>query len=368
MENDKSASSCKNEPVSKMDLQSWQNRIRSTQSSLLTPEVRERVMKSAERQQRALKSVKRANYLQRTNYVSSAASATTLRTFSARPTPKDYADVSKTNSKWTTSMQSNIDRDDDEAENELREVEEELRVQWRSMPPPAPAPPVENSGGGGILGNIFGFGRRAAPSTDLLAYDGLVSPEQQIQAQEALADEVTTLLEQLAKEPTDEAELAAKFALFENFLNTVVLIRDQTLLFWEENKDQFASADGRALASAEQEIRHIDNREAMGIVDNPHKWFVYSMTRKANDNSKAIGQTLAKLRGRLELLSREELGECPFCLDPMNVDASTVLGCCHRVCTDCWTNWSTLKGKRAFCPLCKHEEFVQEILTTGDDS
>lgn len=373
MDSAKSVESSTSSAVSNSDLQLWHHRIRETQSNLLTPEVRERVMKAAQKQQRALKSVKRANYLQRTNYVSSAASATTLRTFSARPTPKEYSDVSANNAKWTTSMQSNIARDDEEAENELREVEEELRTQWRSMPPversgaiPQAAP---NSGGGGILGNIFGFGARrdaAAPVSDILLFDGLSGAEEQMQAQDALANEVTTLLEQLAKEPTDEAELAAKFALFENFLNTVVLIRDQTLQFWEENKDQFASADNRALAAAQQEIRHIDNREAMGIVDNPHKWFVYSMTRKANDNSKAIGQTLAKLRSRLELLSREDLGDCPFCLDAMNVDASTVLGCCHRVCTDCWTHWSALKGNRAFCPLCKHEEFVQEILTTGD--
>lgn len=44
----------------------------------------------------------------------------------------------------------------------------------------------------------------------------------------------------LAKEPTDDEELAAKFKIFETILATVTTIREQVLAFWEENKDQFS--------------------------------------------------------------------------------------------------------------------------------
>lgn len=176
---------------------------------------------------------------------------------------------------------------------------------------------------------------------------------------EATTREVDQLLELFAVEPSEEAELAAKFTLFENFLANVTAIRTQTLEFWEENKDQFVGASG---AACEREIKAIDSTDAMGIDDSAlSKWFVHAMTKKANQNNAAITQTLAKLRSRLELLAGE-LGECPCCLDAMQAETCTTLGCCHKVCTDCWDHWVELKGAAAFCPLCKHREFVEEVL------
>ena len=95
---------------------------------------------------------------------------------------------------------------------------------------------------------------------------------------------------------------------------------------------------GAAKAIAEENIRTIDSHEALGIVDDSSKWFVYWMTRKAHENSGAINTILAALRARLQVLAQEDL-ECPMCLEPISnapadLDAEpsfVVLGCCHKV-------------------------------------
>ncbi len=170
--------------------------------------------------------------------------------------------------------------------------------------------------------------------------------------------EVEALLEQLAVEPEDAAELQAKFALFENVLSTVTAIREQTLAFWEENKDQFL---GASRAACDKDIRQLDSEAAMGIEEHSGRWFVFFMTSKANQNNAAITQTLAMLRSRLQLLA-QDLGECPCCLDSLQAETCTTLSCCHKLCAECWTHWAALKGAAAFCPLCKHQEFVEEVL------
>jgi hypothetical protein len=180
-----------------------------------------------------------------------------------------------------------------------------------------------------------------------------------LQTAQAVGSELADLLRQLEREPSDEAECNAKFRLFEDFLATVTTIREQTLAFWAENKDQFT---GSSRTAGDRAIRDIDSSSAMGIEDDPRRWFVYLMAIKANENSTAISAVLASLRSRLEQLANE-LGECPFCLDPMSADTCTLLACAHRACNSCWMHWQQLKGpEAAFCPICRHAEFVEEIL------
>jgi hypothetical protein len=166
------------------------------------------------------------------------------------------------------------------------------------------------------------------------------------------------LLDSLAVEPTDPAELVAKFALYESFLETVVAIREQTIDFWTANRDQF---DGAALAAGDQAIRVIDNPVSMGIFDESQQWFVYLMMKKAHENQTSIACTLAAIRAKLDLLAQDDL-DCPFCLDPIARESMKVLTCFHKTCSDCWAHWEDLKGRQAFCPLCRHEEFVQDIV------
>ncbi len=171
--------------------------------------------------------------------------------------------------------------------------------------------------------------------------------------------DLSALLVQLVKEPTDDVELTAKFTLFETFLATVTLIREQTLQFWSENADQFA---GDARAQLQRSVSAIDSHAALGIQDDPRKWFVYSMTMKADENAKAISRVLALVKTRLELLAMDG-GECPCCFDALNPLNVTTLSCCHKICTDCWENWAAMKGHNVFCPLCNQRAFVDEVIS-----
>ena len=218
----------------------------------------------------------------------------------------------------------------------------------------------------------------------------LEAVEKELDDAEALTGVVVTeeigiaaLLLQLAEEPKDDAELAAKFCLYENFMDGVSSVREETFLFWSENKPLF---EGAVLAASERAMKELDNAEAMGLDDdtqgfaassptdvfrgfsrssNKPKWFVYHMTKKANDNSIKIGNTLGVLRGRLELLQKE-LEDCPFCLQDLKERSESeviTLGCCHRACAECWSNWQHIQGpSRAFCPLCRNVEFLEEII------
>jgi hypothetical protein len=374
-------------PLTAEAVHAWENRIKHVQQSRATPEVRERVKASNERQQRAAKAVKSASRLERTNMLNMASSAMALQSYSAvppaAPAPPAAApsarggifgmfggpvtappappsnDVflmesasryQKYSSKINTSISAKrskrseapMEEDAGELEStkELDDLEDEMRRDMDHLMRAAPsaAPTARMMG-------AFGFG-------------GMGHAERE-HATVAMTSELMTLLNQLATEPTNDAEISAKFLLFENFLGTVVTIREETLTFWGTNKDQFS---GQTRVSAEREIAGIDNSESMGIVDDPRKWFVYSMTKKASENSASISKILSGLRARLELLS-QDLGECPYCLEQMSVETSTVLGCCHRACTECWDHWVALKGARAFCPLCRNEEFIQEVLS-----
>jgi hypothetical protein len=321
----------------------WQNRIKDVQSSRVSPADRLRIQQYGERQQRAMKSVKTATRLERCNMLSSASNSITLSRFSAASAPAQYQENISKHKKWSNQVQSSamhkhteVDEESD-GEKDLDALEAELHEEMvlsRQINENVPA----------SVQSVFGF--------------GAMRQEERAIATAAVTSEIMVLLEQLAVEPTNNDEVAAKFALFETILETVVKIREETLNFWAENQDQF---QGGSQSVGRSEIAKLDNVDAMGIIDDPRKWFVYSMTVKANQNSKMISQVLSTLRSYLELLS-QEMGECPYCLDQMTPETSTVLGCCHRVCSDCWMHWVNLKGNRAFCPLCRHEEFVSEIL------
>ena len=225
----------------------------------------------------------------------------------------------------------------------------------------------------------------------------LEAVEKELDDVEALTGVVVTeetgidaLLLQLVEEPTDDVEIEAKFQLYENFLDGVSTVREETFLFWSENKSLF---EGAVLAASERAMKELDTTEAMGLDDDTQgfsmsdsgstqasstggfrgfyrsstkpKWFVYHMTKKANDNSIKIGNTLGVLRGRLELLQKE-LEDCPFCLEDLKEHLESeiiTLGCCHRACKECWINWQHIQGpSRAFCPLCRNVEFLEEII------
>jgi len=172
------------------------------------------------------------------------------------------------------------------------------------------------------------------------------------------------LLKDFAVEPSDDEGLAAKFKLYEDYVETVASSRADTLKFWIACKKDFLSVgDGSAAASVDRSLKAIDRADNLAIDFTATCWFVQSMIKKANANEKIIQRVLAAIKTKVDLLSQS--GECPICLEHLEDEKMTVLGCCHKVCTDCWTQWKKAKNGRAFCPLCRHEDFVTDVATMG---
>jgi len=317
--------------------QEWKQQIKKNLLERVTPELLKEIQTKAEHTRRAYKSYKKVANIERVNYLSSVSNVRTLNCFSlqsARPNEKAneirteaailnegrqrlYQGYLKTKTIVNT---KEAEEDDEEEERLLDSFEVELSTE-----------------------------------TPIRQLDEDISV-----SLTSVANDIDALLAQLKVEPTDDNELIAKFSLYENFLETVTLIRDTTINFWNENKDQFTPA----IASASQrDINKLDDHDNLGIPDdNTSLWFVYYMTKKANQNSKSISLVLSSIKAKLSLLS-QELGECPFCLEQMTLDNVNTVNCGHRTCQPCWNNWIELKRGQAFCPLCKYNDFVSEIVS-----
>jgi len=190
--------------------------------------------------------------------------------------------------------------------------------------------------------------------------------EQVEEAEEVAISEMERLLAQLRVEPNTDEEREAKFELYVTYLETVCVIRKQTFEFWIECKPDFQQEarddKGAAVMSIEKSLKELDSEEAMGMPDFDGRiWFVYGMCKKAAANNVAIQAVLKMIRIKLELLSQQ--GECPICLE--NLDDENVpqlLACCHKVCDECWEHWKALRHGRVFCPLCRNDEFVEDVM------
>jgi hypothetical protein len=350
------------------ELNYWRSRVQAIQLERMTPDVRRRIQESSERQQLAKTASKKCKKLEKVNYLTSASNVSALSNWSlaqTAPIPRAaqvdlYQTHSMMQSAQTTKLQGIM-----------------KSAMSSTLPLPPSVPPR----------NVSAYQSAAAAeeddwdeedeALDELEREVMQTSAQPIQStaivlQSAVAGDVPnltgslnvdllTLLEQVALEPTDAAELEAKFKLFENFLSTVTAIRETTLQFWEENRLVFI--DGAMRSSAERQVKGIDSLDACAIDDDPTKWFVYSMLKKANENSAGISQLLASLRARLDILAQAP-GECPICLDMIPADKCTILSCAHKVCTECWDHYSALMTRDhrgLVCPLCRHEEFVTQL-------
>lgn len=167
------------------------------------------------------------------------------------------------------------------------------------------------------------------------------------------------ILNQLRKEPKDEKEITAKFGLYEDYLATVEDSRNATHNFWKECKPDFEAVDNseHVIKTIEKEIKAIDAEDNLSIIWSETRWFVYDMTKKADQNNDKLKACLHNLEIKLDLLDKED--ECPFCLEAGN--ESVTLGCCHKACKECWTHWQQIKGSNAFCPLCRQGDFLENM-------
>ena len=324
----------------------WTRRIQALNESR-SPELLQQVQERANRQREITQSMTLAADIERRSYYSSASSALALRSFTTSRVENNKSKnvlniIFQTFStrQATVSVQSNAPAGDfakktdtnDDLENEHQLRKEEVENTFHQMDEE--------------LATVFQINTSDANTLDA-AFD-------------QVASEVDQLLGELETEPADETEMAVKFGLYETFLTTVETLRSQTLAFWENNQHLFA---GGTKAVALKKIEAIDSEEALGIEDEDGTsiWFVYWMMKKANSNSAKIQGVLSSLRANLELLAAQDI-DCPFCLESIVTEEETVtLGCCHKSCSTCWNHWVKLKGASAFCPLCKHEEFLYTI-------
>lgn len=172
---------------------------------------------------------------------------------------------------------------------------------------------------------------------------------------------VQTVLQQLRQEPKIEAECTAKFLLYEGYASEVEDMRNTLFKFYEDSRPTVPAVIS---SDMDKQVKGIDSTEAMGIPDGSREWFVYHMMRQAERNNLSMARILDGFEKKLEFLASNDQTECPVCLEDFQqggAHAAETLGCCHKVCKDCWANWSSAMGGRPFCPLCRHEEFLGAI-------
>merc|ERR1719478_2102425 len=87
------------------------------------------------------------------------------------------------------------------------------------------------------------------------------------------------------------------------------------------------------------------------------------MMRQAERNNLRMAAILEGMEKKLEFLASNDQLECPVCLESFDGEERTpeTLGCCHKVCKECWHNWSKVTRGRPFCPFCRHEDFLGAV-------
>jgi len=209
-------------------------------------------------------------------------------------------------------------------------------------------------------GRIVGADARAISSYGQSNFEELSTGT--ISRQSATKVDANILL-QLKVEPPNSEECAAKFALYEAYATEVEDMRDTIMKFHEQSHHLLPTTLAQSMRHA---INSIDNRESMAIQDRTVEWFVYHMMRKAEQNNLGMAHKLGDFEKKIRYLAESCQTECPVCLEPFNegVRRPETLRCCHKICADCWTRWSTVMhglGKHPFCPCCNHCGFIGAV-------
>lgn len=309
----------------------WLSSCRSIQQERMTPEMKARLQRQAKRQRNIGKKCKRARVYAKANDISRKAWAQGNMRLMSAPAPQVDSSRSEYYGKASRQMRSiqavyhnasAWSADNDEEEDAL---EEQL---------------------------------------DMIDAEQLVDGTDNANLSIAANDDMTIhqILRQLMHEPTDDEEIGRKFELYTSLLETVEASRKATNDFWADCKEDFEAAQGNVVAQVERDIKNIDSEDNLGIADHGHRWFVYDMTAKADQNNTMIKGVLKKIETKLELLNKND-DDCPFCLEPLaEIGDPVVLGCCHKACKECWENWQEIKGRNAFCPLCRQDDFLADIV------
>jgi len=329
--------------MSSTDSQAWLNRVASAQRQACSAEDLRRIRDRAARIKRNGMQAKKAGRLSKTMQVCDAAWRSGMRSLGASEAVEDtevrYRSLASAASLTMDSMQvvSGAFRCADGAEEDEEQLEQQLQMQEQTM--------VAN----GTLDSI-----EAATLSSANGATAAAAEEQ------SLAE----VLRSLEDEPADSEACAAKFQLYENYSSVVTDARRATMSLWEEVAGEFDAAPATK-QHCERTIQAIDKHANLGIADDPRRWYVHGMVKQSARNARTIDGVLGEMRTKLELLTSQT--ECPVCLEPFGTERpASALSCAHKVCAECWGHWSAMSpGSTTFCPLCRHEEFLERILSAA---
>lgn len=330
--------------------QAWLQRVHEVQFSRMTPQQREAVREAAERAREHEQRARRCkamtlgasrSYALAKEGLRQMSAASSVSPAAAMEASARYAVAQQASeahqermmTRWSPMMSGpqQIERAVAEAEEELEEAEALHAV-------------------AGMIGS---------PNIDQMRADLVVASAAPVAlgGRPAPADtEVEALLGQLRKEPTEADEVEAKFKLYETYGEQVEKIRKLLFGFYEESRPTVPHSVG---ADMDRQIKKVDSPEAMGVPDDDGRvWFVYHMMRQAEQNNRSMAAVLDGFEKKLEMLAKNDQTECPVCLEAFTEGGVETLSCCHKLCKDCWGTWMEVTRGRAFCPLCRHDEFI----------
>lgn len=320
----------------------WLQRVHEVQIARMTPERREELRMKAKRSQATEVARRQVKAVKSHAVRSKALMHEGLRQMECASAPDEFAAVQ---SRWNAAQKASSARQ----ETSLQK----MAVLEEAQAPLAMVLRVEDE-----------EEEEAEGMAEAAALVGLAEPAALARAPgpescSAGEDEFEKLLNQLKIEPTNDEEMAAKFGIYGTYSEEVSKMRATLFGLYEENK---ASLPDAVKADMERQLKRIDREEAMGIPEHIRVWFVYHMMRQAGVNNESMGGIMERFEKKLEFLANNDQDECPICLEELSSDRpSTILGCCHKVCSECWDHWVTVMHGHPFCPLCKNEEFVEAL-------
>jgi len=335
----------------------WLERVRSIQQANASPEQIDRVRQQAEAASRQAEAQKKCRRLSTSNHLSSAAWRTASRDISvAEASPiADFARTSAIIADRATSAMRTLDS----FTSPVRFVDDEALIS-RGLAQTAEALVADGSVPAAYLTLVMNDEDEQNGRAEAAFEAGLAH------AHAAEQSELQEVLRQLEVEPPNAEACAVKFRLFEQYASSVTNSRQATLALWEEVKGEFAGATS-VRCTIEHALKAIDQERNLGIAEDTQVWFVHAMTAQAARNARALDTVLSAIRTKLGLLSAQHT--CPVCYesftDADGAKPATTLGCAHKVCTECWSEWRQMQGAHAFCPLCRHDEFLHAVLPAG---
>lgn len=185
---------------------------------------------------------------------------------------------------------------------------------------------------------------------------------------DAEAASLAGTLQQLEKEPDNETECASKYELFAAYQKLTEDSRAAAYQLWQESAPSFDEAPATQ-RRIEADLKAIDSTSNLGVVDDPRRWFVWSMTKQAARNQSQIESVLKGITSKLELLASQDA--CPICFEDFAADRPVAtLSCAHKTCQECWSHWCQVAGGPAHapCPLCRHSEFLDGLLQAASEA